>query len=259
MTDACPEIAVEHDGAVLEIRIERPECKNALTGNMYAAITEALHDGEQDAAVRVLLITGTDDCFTAGNDLEDFLNNPSTDEDTPVMKLLSLLPVLEKPLVAAVNGPAVGVGTTLLLHCDLVYLATEARLQLPFVRLGLCPEAGSSMLLPRLVGRQRAAELLMLGEPFEAERAVALGLANAVFDSVSYREQARKKAHQLAAQPPAAVRLTKRLLRQPGREELQRHMAEERRGFDERLRSPEAREAFQAFLDKRQPDFSQFE
>lgn len=259
MTETVPEIAAERDGGVLEIRIERPERKNALTPEMYVAITAALNQGEQDPSVRVLLITGTEDCFTAGNDMADFLNNPSIDEETPVMRFLATLPVLEKPLMAAVNGPAVGVGATLLLHCDLVYLAAGARLQLPFVNLGLSPEGGSSVLLPQLMGHQRAAELLMLGETFDAQRAVELGLANAVFDNLDYREKARQKACQLAAQPPAAVRLTKRLLKHSYRDTLRQLMAEEGRAFGERLTSPEAREAIQAFLEKRRPDFTQFE
>ncbi len=258
MTEACPEIMTRQDGHVLEIRIERPERKNALRQAMYSALTEALNAGEADPNVRVMLITGTEDCFTAGNDMEDFLNNPATDEDTPVMRFLNLLPVLTKPLMAAVNGPAVGVGTTLLLHCDLVYLGADARLQLPFVNLGLCPEAGSSLLLPQIVGYQRAAELLLLGEAFGADKARELGLANDVFASADYQHRAREKAHQLAKQPAAAVRLTKHLLKQHQREQLQQQMAEEGKAFGERLTSPEAREAIQAFMEKRQPDFTQF-
>jgi enoyl-CoA hydratase/carnithine racemase len=259
MTETCPEITTHQHGHVLEMRIERPERKNALTQAMYTALTEALQAGEADSGVRALLITGTEDCFTAGNDMGDFLNNPAADEDAPVMRFLNLLPVLTKPLLAAVNGPAVGVGTTLLLHCDLVYLGADARLQLPFVNLGLCPEAGSSLLLPAIMGHQRAAELLLLGESFDAARARELGLANEVLASSAYRDHARAKAQQLAQQPAAAARLTKQLLKEPQREQLQRQMAEEGRAFRERLVSPEAREAMQAFMEKRQPDFTQFD
>ncbi len=259
MTEACPEIISHQDGHVLELRIERPERKNALNQAMYTALTEALHAGEANPGVRALLITGTEDCFTAGNDMEDFLNNPAADEDAPVMRFLNLLPVLTKPLLAAVNGPAVGVGTTLLLHCDLVYLGADARLQLPFVNLGLCPEAGSSLLLPGIMGHQRAAELLLLGESFDADKARDLGLANEVLASTAYQDHARAKAHQLAKQPAAAARLAKQLLKEPQREQLQRQMAEEGKAFGERLVSPEAREAMQAFMEKRQPDFTQFD
>lgn len=259
MTTDCPEIEVETLEQVMRIRINRPARKNALTHAMYAAITDALREAEATPSVRVILITGTEDCFTAGNDMGDFLNNPPIGEDTPVMKLLALLPVLEKPLVAAVNGPAVGVGTTLLLHCDLVYLAEGAKLQMPFVNLGLCPEAGSSYLLPLMMGHQRAAELLLLGETLDSARALELGIANAVFSDADYQQQALDKARRLAAQPAAAVRLTKRLMKQGQLATLQAQMKAEGDTFGERLTSPEAREAMQAFMEKRRPDFTQFD
>jgi enoyl-CoA hydratase/carnithine racemase len=256
MTDE--QIQVSQDGAVLTIAINRPERKNALTHDMYRAITAALLRAEEEAGIKVVLITGTEDCFTAGNDMGDFLNTPPEGEETPVMRLLALLPKLETPLVAAVNGPAVGIGTTLLLHCDLVYLAPGARLQMPFVNLGLCPEAGSSMLLPLLIGHQRAAQLLLLGETFDAERALELGLANEVCEN-GYRGHALEKAKQLAAQPAAAVRLSKRLMKQSWLPMLEAIMAEEGEQFGKRLTSPEAREAMQAFMEKRKPDFTQFD
>lgn len=259
MSDPCNEIQVSTAEGVMEIRIQRPDRKNALTHAMYTAITAAMREAEADPAVRVMLIAGTRDCFTAGNDMGDFLNNPPLGDDSPVMKLLALLPVLEKPLIAAVNGPAVGVGTTLLFHCDLVYVAESAKLQMPFVNLGLCPEAGSSMLLPLMVGHRRAAELLMLGDTFGADRALEFGIANAIYADEDYLAMAREKALQLAAQPAAAVRLTKRLMKRPWREQLQAHMAEEGAAFGERLTSPEAREAMQAFMEKRKPDFTQFD
>lgn len=259
MSEQCNEIQVSTADGVMEIRIDRPERKNALTHAMYSAIMAAMKDAEADPSVRVMLIAGTDDCFTAGNDMGDFLNNPPIGDDSPVMQLLALLPVLEKPLIAAVNGPAVGVGTTLLFHCDLVYVGESATLQMPFANLGLSPEGGSSMILPMMVGHQRAAELLMLGEPFGAGRALELGIANAIFPDGDYLARAREKALQLAAQPAASVRLTKRLLKASYLERLRSHMAEEGAEFSKRLTSPEAREAMQAFMEKRKPDFTQFD
>lgn len=248
----------EADG-VMEIRLHRPERKNALTHEMYSAMTAALSAAEQTPSIRVVLIGGTDDCFTAGNDMVDFLNNPPQGDDAPVMRFLRKLTEMEKPLVAAVNGPAVGVGTTLLLHCDLVYVARGARLQMPFVNLGLCPEAASSFLLPLIMGHQRAAELLMLGETFDGDKAVQVGIANAVFDDAEYWQQAQAKARQLARQPAASVRLTKQLLKSSITEQMKAHMKYEGDLFIQRLASPEAREAMQAFMEKRKPDFSQFD
>lgn len=252
-------IAVSEDRGILEVRIQRPERRNALTHAMYAALDDALRHAAATPAIRVVLLTGTDDCFTAGNDMQDFLNDPPKGQDSPVMRFLARLVTFEKPVVAAVVGPAVGVGTTMLLHCDLVYVGTSARLQVPFVNLGLCPEAGSSLLLPALVGHQRAAELLLLGDPVSGERAVALGLANELFDDSECLLRARAQAERLAAQPAAAVRLTKRLMRGAGAAALEAQMREEGREFDRRLGSPEAREAMTAFVEKRRPDFSQFD
>ncbi|MBZ2189173.1 enoyl-CoA hydratase [Alcanivorax sp. JB21] len=251
-------VTVSQADGILEIRIQRPERKNALTHGMYDAITRALVTADTDPAVRVALITGTDDCFTAGNDMVEFLKDPPKGDDSPVMRFLAQLLAQEKPLVAAVNGPAVGVGTTLLLHCDLVYCARSAKLQMPFVSLGLCPEAGASMLLPMIMGHPRAAELLMLSETFSGEEAVALGIANAVYEDGEYLAEARRQAARLAAQPPASVRLTKAFLRGPTRDAVAAHMKLEGDTFLERLSSPEAREAMTAFMEKRKPDFSRF-
>ena len=252
-------VSVNEQDGILEIRLQRPERKNALTHEMYSAMTAALSAAEQTPAIRVVLITGTDDCFTAGNDMADFLNNPPQGSDAPVMRFLARLVEMEKPIIAAVNGPAVGVGTTMLLHCDLVYVARSAKLQMPFVNLGLCPEAASSLLLPVMVGHQRAAELLMLGETFDGDTAARLGIANAVLDDDQYLQVARQKARQLAAQPAASVRLTKRLLKSTGIDALKAHMKLEGDLFFERLSSPEAREAMSAFMEKRKPDFAQFD
>jgi len=252
-------VQVSQSQGVMEIRLQRPERKNALTHEMYSAMCAALAAAEKTPAVRVVFLRGTDDCFTAGNDMVDFLNNPPAGGDAPVMRFLAQLVEMEKPVVAAVNGPAVGVGTTLLLHCDLVYVAKSARLQMPFVNLGLCPEAASSYLLPLMMGHQRAAELLLLGETISGDRAAQLGLANAVFEDGEYLAAAHSRALQLAAQPAASVRLSKRLMKAPGKELLRAHMQREGDLFFERLSSPEAREAMSAFMEKRKPDFSQFD
>ena len=243
---------------ILEIRIRRPARRNALTHAMYRELLAALERGDSDGDVRVLLITGTPDCFTAGNDMADFLERPPDSFDSPVMQLLQRLPALETPLVAAVNGAAVGIGTTLLLHCDLVYVGRGARLQLPFVNLGLSPEAGSGLLLPLLVGRPRAAELLLLGEPFDGATAFELGLANAVLDDDDCLAHARERAARLAAQPPAAVRATRGLMRRAWQDRTREQIEAETAVFIERLHAPEAREAMTAFMEKRAPDFGHF-
>jgi enoyl-CoA hydratase/carnithine racemase len=244
---------------ILTLQINRPERKNALTAAMYAALAEAVGLGERNSAVRVMLLTGTENCFTSGNDLADFMDNPPTDDNSPVFRFLTALAQAKKPILAAVNGPAIGIGTTLLLHCDLVYAGASATFRLPFSRLGLCPEAGSSLLLPLRIGYSRAAELMLLGEPFTAERALALGLVNGVYDTSTVVKEALQKARHIAAQPFASVLLTKALMKQGNAEALQAVMSVEGKHFIERLQSPEAAEAFQAFLEHRQPDFSRFQ
>lgn len=239
-----------HD-AVLEIRLNRPEKKNALTIEMYRRLTDALSAAQTDDAIRVILLGGTADCFTSGNDLQDFLHSPPTGESNPIMEFLRSISSADKPIVAAVAGAAVGVGTTLLLHCDLVYAAQNARFQLPFVDLGLIPEAGSSLLLPRLAGHQRAAELLLLGRPFDAETAREIGLVNSVISPDELEHFSRETARQLAGRSPEAVRLTKRLLKQATRDAVDKRMAEEAELFVGRLQSAETREAMQAFLSRR--------
>lgn len=239
---------------ILTITFNRPDKKNALTGAMYAAMADALEAAETDPAVRVILFTGNGGAFTAGNDLQDFLNNPPRGENSPVARFLRAISTAGKPVVAAVTGVAVGVGTTMLLHCDLVYVGTDARLSLPFVNLGLVPEAASSMLLPAMVGHHRAAELLMLGEPFNAETARAYGIANAVFPDARVVPEAMLVAAKLAAKPPVAMRLTKQLLRS-SRGNIAAQMAAESVHFSAQLLSAEAREAMTAFFEKRPPKF----
>ena len=243
---------------VATIEIARPEKKNAITAAMYEAMAEAIAAAGDDPAVRALLMTGQPGVFTSGNDIEDFLQRPPRDEDAPVFQFMRALVDCEKPVVVAVTGAAVGIGTTLLMHADLVYVSDEARLAMPFVTLGLVPEFASSLLAPQIMGRARAAEKLLLGEPFTGAEAVEMGLANAVLPAGEVVNHARRVAERFNALPPGAVRDAKRLLRAPQREATLATVRAEGEIFSARLRSPEAMEAFQAFLQKRKPDFSRF-
>ncbi len=250
-------IGNERDGAVLVLRFERPERKNALTAQMYADLADALEQAATDPQTRVVVMAGDEHTFTAGNDLGDFLANPPHDPDAPVFRFLRQLASFPKPLIAAVCGPAVGVGTTLLLHCDLVYAGENAQFILPFVNLGVCPEAASTVLLPALAGYLRASEKLLLGEPFDAAEARAMGLVNRVMASAEVEPFARAQAAKLAAKPLASVLETKRLMKLPVKELIAATMAEEGAVFSRMLSGPAAREAFMAFMQKRKPDFSQ--
>jgi enoyl-CoA hydratase/carnithine racemase len=243
---------------VLRIELARADKKNALTADMYGAMAQAFARAEADAAVRAILIHGTRDCFTAGNDLKDFLARPPHAGPSPAFAFISALPKLAKPLIAAVGGPAVGVGTTMLLHCDLVYASPAARFQMPFVPLGLVPEAASSLLLPMIAGYQRAAELLLLGQPFGADKALAAGFVTEVVPEEQLLQRAREAAAAIAALPPASVRLTKQLMKRQLAAPIAAQMEEEGRLFAERLQSGEAKEAMTAFFEKRKPDFSRF-
>ena len=250
-------IIVSIQDRILSIRLDRPEKKNALTRDMYLGMIEALEQAEGDSAVRVVLITGTQDCFTAGNDLMDFAN-AKPGETSPAIVYLQTLAAAQKPVIAAVAGVAVGIGTTMLLHCDLVYASPDARFQLPFVNLGLCPEAGSSVMLPELMGHRRAAELLLFGEPFSSEKALELGIINAVHPAGQLLEEATAKARQLAEKPPSALRTTKALLKCSAAGAVADAMARETEKFAALLQGPEAREAMMAFMQRRKPDFSKF-
>ncbi len=243
---------------ILRIEIRRPEKKNAITAAMYAALAQTLDDAAHDDSVRVVLIHGQPDGFTAGNDLADFLNNPPTDLDAPAFRFLLALDALPQPLIAAVCGNAIGIGTTLLLHCDLAYAAGNARFQLPFATLGLSPEGGSSVLLPRLAGHRQATELLMFGEPFDAATACKIGLVNAIHPAEAVLDIALERAYKLTTLPPAALRVTKRLLKQAPAPTIAETMRDEATTFMLQLLSPEAKEAFAAFLEKRKADFSRF-
>lgn len=245
------------ESGICTIRFNRPAKKNAITSAMYQALADAIRDAEADASVRVILIAGQPEIFTAGNDLEDFLKNPPQVDNSPVGQFMQQLSRASKPVVAAVSGAAVGIGTTMLLHCDLVYAADNAKFSMPFAQLGLCPEFSSSMLLPRIAGYQRAAEKLMLGEAFSAEEARDMGLVNKVLPADQLIEHAQKQAAKLAALPASSVRTTKRLMKGDA-EAVQTHMAQEGKHFGAMLKAPEAKEAFQAFFEKRKPDFSKF-
>ena len=251
-------IRAETKDRIARIELARPEKKNALTAEMYLQLADALAAADADPQARAILLHGSRDCFTAGNDLADFLERPPSGESSPTWRFFKTLPSLSKPIVAAVAGPAIGIGTTLLLHCDFVYAASTARFQLPFVPLGIVPEFGSTYLLPLLAGYQRAAELLLLGQPFTAEKAREAGIVTEVLAPESLMAKAEETAKALAALPPESLRLTKRLLKSGLETTVKNRIAEEGKMFVERLASPEAKEAMSAFLEKRKPDFSRF-
>lgn len=247
---------------VASIEIARPEKKNAITVAMYRAMSDALDAAQADPAVRAVLITGQPGIFTSGNDLEDFMARAPADGgdvlNTPVFHFMQTLHAFEKPVVAAVTGAAIGIGATMLLHCDFVYVADDARLAMPFVSLGLVPEFASSLIVPQLIGHVRAAEKLLLGDPFTGADAVDCGIANAVLPAGEVLNHARRVAERFNSLPPGAVRGTKSLMRRAGQAQTREAIQVEGRIFGERLRSPEAQEAFQAFFQKRKPDFSTF-
>lgn len=247
---------------VATIEIARPEKKNALTTVMYQAMADALLAAQADESVRAVLITGQPGIFTSGNDLDDFMSRPpnmgSDNSDSPIFSFMKALVGCDKPVIAAVTGAAIGIGTTMLLHCDFVYVSDEARLALPFVSLGLVPEFASSMIIPALMGRARASEKLLLGDPFTGADAVECGIANAVLPANEVVNHARRIAERFNALPPGAVRDSKKLLRRASGSQLFETVAAEGAVFGQRLRGPEAKEAFQAFFEKRKPDFSKF-
>ena len=243
---------------VATIEIARPEKKNAITQAMYRAMAEALDAAVADNAVRAVLLTGQPGIFTSGNDIEDFMQRPADGSESPAFVFMRALIGCDKPVVAAVTGAAIGIGTTLLLHCDFVYVSDEARLAMPFVSLGLVPEFGSSLIVPQLMGNARAAEKLLLGDPFTGADAVEAGIANAVLPATEVVNHARRIAERFNALPPGAVRETKRLMRRARNAATLETIAVEGAVFAKRLRSPEAQEAFSAFFQKRKPDFSKF-
>ncbi len=254
MTDT---VLVTRDAGVMEIAFNRPEKKNALTRDMYATVVAALASADADPSVRVAILTGVGTTFTSGNDIGDFQARAAGPNTSAASPFLAQISTMQKPLIGAVNGAAIGVGTTMLAHCDLVVAARSARFTMPFTSLGLVPEAGSSLLFPQMVGTQRANALLLLGESLDAETALEWGFVYRVVDDDALMETARGLARRLATLPPQAVRETKKLIRH-GQPDIGPRIAEELALFRERLSSPEAAEAFAAFVQKRKPDFSRF-
>ncbi|KFL22218.1 4-chlorobenzoyl coenzyme A dehalogenase-2 [Ralstonia pickettii] len=251
-------IRTETAEGVLTLTFDRLDRKNAITAAMYQTLADALVAAETDPVIRVIVLAGHESVFTAGNDLEDFMKNPPKDESAPVHQFLRAISTASKPLIASVSGAAVGVGTTMLLHCDLVYASETAKLSMPFAQLGLCPEAASSLLLPQLAGYHRAADKLLFGEPFDANEARELGLVNRVLPAGELDAFVRTQARKLTLLPPASLRATKRLMKEGATPQIAERMSVEGKQFGEMLRAPEAREAFTAFFEKRRPDFSKF-
>jgi enoyl-CoA hydratase/carnithine racemase len=258
------DILTSTTNGILTLEFNRPARKNAITSAMYQALADAIHAAEEDRAVRVILVAGQPDIFTAGNDLDDFLKTAAPADgvstpDLPVFQFMRALSSCTKPVVAAVAGLAVGIGTTLLLHCDLVYAADNARFAMPFTQLGLCPEFGSSFLLAQVAGYPRAAEKLLLGDAFPAEEALAMGLVSRVLPAAELRAFAEAQAAKLAALPAASLRATKALMRHACEKPVRAAIAQESEVFMRMLQGPEAKEAFTAFFEKRKPDFSRFD
>jgi enoyl-CoA hydratase/carnithine racemase len=250
------EILTHSEAGVTTITINRVEKKNSITAVMYATLADALLQAQDDEAVRAVVIQGHTTVFSAGNDIADFLNNPPRVEDAPVFRFMRAISNFPKPLVAAVCGPAVGIGTTMLFHCDLVYAGDNAAFSMPFVNLGLCPELASSLLVPQMFGYHRAAEALLLGEPFMAEAALEVGLVNRIVPPTEANTVAQTQARKLAAKPLSALLETKRLMKKGQASLVAQQIGEEGASFGRMLREPAAREAFGAFMEKRKPDFS---
>jgi len=256
-----PDILSHTEAGVLTLTFNRVARKNSITGAMYDMLSVALEKAVDDADVRAVLIQGDPTIFSAGNDIGDFMTAASTPMDqplpeSPAMRFLRLIAAFPKPIVASVCGPAVGIGTTMLFHCDLVYAGDNAAFSMPFVNLGLVPEAASSLLAPRMFGYHRAAEALLLGEPFMAEAALEVGLVNRVVPPTEANGIAQTQARKLAAKPMSALIETKRLLKLSQQSEVLARIDEESVSFGRAMRAPAAKEAFTAFMEKRKPDFS---
>jgi len=250
------DILTHTDAGVMTITFNRLDKKNSITSGMYAAMADAVAQAAADPHVRVVVFQGHESIFSAGNDIGDFLNQPPSTQESPVYRFLRGIATFEKPLLAAVAGPAVGIGTTMLFHCDLVYAGDNAAFSMPFVNLGLCPEAASSLLAPRMFGYHRAAEALLMGEPFFAEAAQEVGLVNRVVPPTEVNGYAQAQARKLAAKPLSSLIETKRLMKGGSQQEVLQKMDEEGQSFGRMLREPAAKEAFGAFMAKRKPDFS---
>src|ERR1700741_3330906 len=249
------EILTETKGSILRVTVNRPAKKNAMTSAMYIALADVLNEAARDDEVSVVIWDAAGDSFSAGNDVEDFLKNPPGPGESPQARLGNALLNLDKPVIAAVKGAAVGGGTTLLTHCDFVFAGESAKFQLPFVNLGLVPEFGSSWSLPGRSGYLRAAELILLGHPFDATVATEIGLVTRVVPDEKLLATATETAEKLAAKPPGALQACKRLMKHSQREQIAQAIKVENEEFASRVRSAEAKEAFTAFLEKRAPDF----
>jgi len=250
------DILTDVTDGVMTITFNRIDKKNSITSAMYATMADALDQAAAQDTIRVVVIQGHETVFSAGNDIADFLDKPPSNQESPVYRFLFGISAFAKPVIAAVCGPAVGIGTTLLLHCDLVYAGDNAAFSLPFVNLGLCPEAASSLLVPQMLGYHRAAEALLLGEPFMAEAALEVGLVNRIVAPTEANNLAQAQARKLAAKPIRSLIETKRLMKKGQSELVRQQMTEEGASFGRMLREPAAREAFTAFMEKRKPDFS---
>jgi enoyl-CoA hydratase/carnithine racemase len=250
------DIITERSGSILRIELNRPARKNAMTSSMYVTLADLLNDAAKDDRVRVVLWHGAGDSFSAGNDVEDFLKNPPGPGESPQAFLENALINFDKPLVAAVRGAAIGGGTTMLMHCDFVYAGESTKFQMPFINLGLVPEFGSSSSVPARIGYIRAAELILLGLPFDATRAMELGMVTRVVPDQKLLATATETAQKLAEKPANALQACKRLMKQSTREQIKQAMTVENEEFASRVRSADAKEALAAFLEKRQPDFT---
>jgi enoyl-CoA hydratase/carnithine racemase len=250
------DIITERSGPILRIQLNRPATKNAMTSAMYITLAELFDGAATDGEIRVVLWHGAGDSFCAGNDIGDFLKNPPGAGESPQSRLMKALIHFEKPIVAAVHGAAIGGGTTMLTHCDFVYAGESAKFQMPFINLALVPEFGTSCTVPARIGYLRAAELILLGMPFDANRAAELGLVTRIVPDQNLLAIATETAQKLADKPPAALEACKRLMKRSTREQLEQAVKFENEEFSACVRSPEAKEAFTAFLEKRRPDFT---
>ncbi|HST12348.1 MAG TPA: enoyl-CoA hydratase [Terriglobales bacterium] len=250
------DILTERSGSILRVTLNRPAKKNAMTSSMYTSLADILNDANKDDSISVVVWNGAGDSFTAGNDVQDFLTNPPPPNDSPQLRLTNALINFSKPLIAAVHGAAIGGGTTMLTHCDFVYAGESTKFQLPFINLALVPEFASSFSLPARIGHLRAAELFLLGLPFDARRAAELGLVTRVVPDQELLATATETAQTLAQKPAGALQASKRLLKRSSREQIEQAVKAEGEEFSARTRSAEAREAFTAFIEKRRPDFT---
>jgi enoyl-CoA hydratase/carnithine racemase len=250
------DILTEHSGSILRVQLNRPARRNAMTSGMYLSLASIFSEALNDANTRVVLWHGAGDSFCAGNDIEDFLKNPPGPGESPQARLMEALVNFDKPLVAAVHGAAIGGGTTMLTHCDFIYAGESAKFQMPFINLAVVPEFGSSCSVPSRIGHLRAAELLLLGTSFDGRRAAELGLVTDVVSDKDVLAMATETAQKLAAKPAAALQASKRLMKQPFREQIRAAMQAENEEFSRQVRSEDAKEAFTAFLEKRKPDFT---